>query len=174
MVYMTMLTPTRKAYSRWPGTGGAIGSRERFCSSIAQAPAIETSPLTIFFAFAVTAVVLIVTIVVLLRAPIMVAKTGKAVTSKAAGSALPVVTRHQKLAPKKQKLLTAQLIKLAKMLLIVIPAILGLLMATIVTPPLPVDIMAFVLGILALGGLVNFSIQYLLARWLRIDSENLV
>lgn len=140
----------------------------------AYTPSVEMSPFMVFVALAITAVVIVATILVFLRAPLTVARTGKAVTTKAADSALPVITRHHKLAPSRKKLLTVRLIKLAKLLLTLIPVIIGFALGGFVAPPLPFDVTAFVTSILALCALQAFSAQYIFARLLKVDPKQLV
>lgn len=132
-----------------------------------------TSPVLAVAAVTATIVVLIITIIVLLRAPIAIARTGKTVTSKAASSALPLITRGKPLTPAKKRLLTTELIKLAKLLLVILPVAICSL-GFFVETPLPFDMSIFVSSILALIAVAWFSAQYVAARFLAIDTEALV
>ena len=136
-------------------------------------PAAETSPLLIVVAVSITVVVLIMTIIVLLRAPKTIAKTGRTVTLKAANSALPLVARGKELTPAKQRRLTTRLVKLAKLLLAVLP-VAATCIGFIVEPPLPFDIVVFASSALAISALLWFSAQYGVARLLSVDPTLLV
>lgn len=133
----------------------------------------EFSPITIFFALAITAAVLIMTVIVILRAPATITKTGKSVTTKAANTALPLIARGKPLPAAKKKLFTANLVKVAKLLLILLPvALLGV--GFFIELPLPFEIAALISSVLAFLAIAWFSLQYLLARWLRVKPELLV
>lgn len=133
----------------------------------------EVSPIAVFLALAITAIVMIATIVVLLRAPMTIARTGKSVTTKAATSALPLIARGKPLPAAKKKRLTANLVKLAKLLLVLAP-VAALSLGVFVELPLPFEIVALVSGVLALIAVSWFSAQYLLARWLGVNLDQLV
>ncbi len=141
---------------------------------VSYAPSIPASPLTVILAVAITVVILIVTIVVFLRAPITVAKTGKTVTTKAADSALPLITKGHKLPPAKKRLLTASLIKAAKLLLVLVPVAALAVLNFFVAPPLSYDIVIFSGSVLALIAVLCFSTQYISARFLKVAAEALV
>lgn len=133
----------------------------------------EASPLMMIFAVAVTIIVLIVTVIVLLRAPVSIAKTGKSVTTKAAGSALPLITKGKVVTQAKQKKLTASLIKLTKLLLVIIPVILASL-GYFADIELPFEAAMLASSLLAIIAMLSFSIQYIAARLMNIDSKLLV
>lgn len=136
-------------------------------------PSSEISPIVAFIALAITVAVLIVTVIIILRAPVTITKTGKSVTTKAANTALPLIARGKPLPAAKKKLLTANLVKLAKLLLVLIPvALLGI--GAFVEMPLPFEIAALVSSVLAFTSVAWFSLQYLVARWLNIKPELLV
>lgn len=140
---------------------------------MAPQPATEPSATAVIVAVGVTIVVLITTVVVLLRIPVTIAKTGKTVTTKAANSAIPLITRGHPISPAKRRRLTTELVKLAKLLFMLLPVAIGLL-GFFIEPPLPLDLSLFVSSILALSAVLCFSAQYISARLLAIDSSSLV
>lgn len=133
----------------------------------------EASPVLVLIATGITVAILIVTIIVLLRAPATIARAGKTVTSKAAGSALPLLTRGKPISPAKKRRLTAGLIKLTKLLLVLLPVAIGFL-GLIFETPLPFDVSMFVSSILALCAVIWFSAEYVTARLLAVDPTALV
>lgn len=142
-------------------------------SVVAPMPPSEPSPALAFVALFVTALVVIATIVVLLKAPVTVAMTGKTMTTKAANSALPIITRGRKLQPDKKRRLTANLIKIIKLILLLLPVSMGLVGAFI-TMPLPFELRIFVSSVLALCSVLWFSLQYITARLLKVETRLLV
>lgn len=137
------------------------------------ASSVDMSPIAVFFALMVAALVLVATVVMLLRAPVAIARTGKTVTTKAAGSALPLITRGKTLPAAKKKRLTASLVKLAKLLLILLP-ITVLSIGMFVELPLSLEIIALISGVLALMATAWFSAQYIFAHWFGIKPEQLI
>ena len=130
------------------------------------------SPILIGLAIVVTIIMLIVTIVLIIRAPVSIARTGKAVTTKAAASIVPLVVHHP-LPASKKRILTNRLVKVIKLSLIVLPFLLTLA-STLLTSPLPQDVIIFVGAALAIGSLIWFSIQYLSARLFTMNPDKLV
>lgn len=136
-------------------------------------PAESLSPFMVYASIVISVLVIILTIFVLLKAPITIAKTGKAVTTKAAGSTLPLISKKKQLPQEKKKLLTAELIKLTKVALVLIPtiaSICGFLLAL----PLPYEVILFVSTVLGIAALILFALQYLIARALKVSLELLV
>lgn len=130
------------------------------------------SPLLIGFAILFTVFMIGLTIVMLLRAPFSIAKTGKVVTTKAASKIVPLVT-HRPLTPTKKRILTNQLVKIIKLSLVLLPF--GLCAVSIlITTALPSDVVVFASGLLAIGSLVWFLAQYLAARLFRVKLDKLV
>lgn len=121
----------------------------------------------------VTVVVVGISAVVLVRLPFKIAQSGEKITHQTADAVLPVITHHQQLAPARRKRLTAQLIKYIKFAACLLPM---LLLAGIffVDSPLPRDIVVIVGCILTIGSLVWFSLEYLLARWLKVPAERVL
>ena len=130
------------------------------------------SPFITIIAVIITIVVIGVTIFALVKLPLAVAKTGKKVTHEAAEFALPIIARHKALPEKKRRILTARLIRLIKLKLIVIPVI-ALFFVPQNDLPLPFDAILFVGAILAVGSLVWFGAQLILARLLHSPADRL-
>lgn len=132
-------------------------------SPVAPQASVPMSPVTLFFTFMITVAVIIVTIVILLRAPVTIARTGKTVTTKAAGSMVPLVAHGKPLPAATRRRLTAQLIKLVKLLLVILPVMIASFGAFIELP-LSFEIVIFVSATLALIAIAWFSAQYIFAR----------
>ena len=141
---------------------------------VVQQPVVtESSPFMMLFALVVTVIVVIATVIILVKIPMAVARTGKTVTTKAAESAIPLVTKHQPLPPAKKKRLTVNLIKIMKLFLVLIP-IGVILLGTFIELPLPYEIVVLISGILSFFSLFWFSLQYIFARLLKVDAGRLV
>lgn len=131
------------------------------------------SIVSIVIAMIVTILVLGLTIYVLLRAPVSVAGTGKKATTKVAEATVPLITQRKNLPKDQKEVLTAQLIKVIKLIIILLPVAVSFV-GHAVQLPLPVDIVVLFSGILAMIGTFWFSAQYILARILKVPLENLV
>lgn len=131
------------------------------------------SPYLLFVGGVVSVLLIIATIIVLLQAPITIAKTGKSVTTKAARSAIPIVTHGKPIAPAKKKRLTIQLVKLVKLLCCIVPVI-GIYAGAFTALPLPLEIITFIGNSLAISAIFWFSLQYLFARLLAVAPDQLV
>jgi hypothetical protein len=140
---------------------------------VAPPASTESSPVIAFIATGVTLAVIVLTIIVLLRAPMTIANTGKTVTTKAAGSALPLITHGKPLAPAKKKRLTVQLVKLVKLCIVLLP-VFALLPGLLVELSLPFDVVILVSSVLALIAIFWFSVQYITAQLLAADPGLLV
>lgn len=138
-------------------------------------PAISVapSPATLIFALVTTIVILAITVFALLRVPVAIAKTGKTITTKAADSAVPLVSRGKPLPEKEKRRLTAQLTKLMKLLLVLLP-IATLCLSMSIEFALSFELAILVASALAIAALFWFSLQYLLARALNLNFERLV
>lgn len=141
--------------------------------SIVPPPPATESPLAVVAAVAVAVFVILLTVIVFLRAPVTIAKTGKTITSKAAESTLPIITKRKPLPKNKKKLLTAQLIKLMKLALTLLP-LLSLPIGFSIDLPLPAEAVALVSSLLAGLAIFWFSLQYIGAKLLKIDPSQLV
>lgn len=137
-----------------------------------QTPTMPSS-MAMPLAVAITATVLIVTIVIILRAPKTIVRTGTTVTTKVAQSALPLITQHQKLSPAKAKRLTAELIKVSKLLLVTLPVAIGCIGA-VIELPLPLDLALLVSSVLAMCALLCFCLQYIVAPLVGVRTQFLI
>jgi len=130
------------------------------------------SPLLIGFAIIFTIFMLVLTVLLLVRAPLSIARTGKKATTKTASAIVPLVIHHP-LSPAKKRRITSQLVKAIKLTVILLAFVLGFL--SLLTPTtLPFDIIMFGSATLAIGSLVWFSAQYLSARALKVPLDKLV
>lgn len=122
----------------------------------------------------VTIIVFIITIVILVRLPQAIAKTGKKVTHTAAKTLVPIVAHTHELPAKKRLQLTARLLKIIKLTLCLMPF--GLLLVSYFYPPKGLSIeLIWVLGaMLAVGTMVWFSLQYAIAAARNVPNEKLI
>lgn len=145
-------------------------------SNAPEAPVIEFhSPplLAIILAVIVTTAVLIITVMVLIRLPATISETGKKATLKSAEAIIPVLTHHRTLPAHKKRQLTIQTIRLIKFVFTLLPFLLLLLTAYVPTS-LPDEIVMLVGAFLALGTLLWFSLEYTVARILKVKPIKLV
>ena len=131
------------------------------------------SPILFLVAIIITVVVIAVSAIILIRLPIAIAKTGKKTVQSTAQAIIPVVTHHQKLPAKKQRLLTARIIKYIKFTLCILPIILLFVFINITTSQISDELLIFLEATLTIGSLLWFSLQYLVARWQKVAAENL-
>lgn len=138
-----------------------------------HAPTVGASPITVFLALAVTAVIMVITIIMLLRVPITIAKTGRKVTTKAASSVVPIVTRGKPIKQAEKWRLTVRLIKLSKLLLALLPVVIGFF-GFAVELSILTELVVFLSCVLAGIAIICFGAQYLLAELLKVDQKQLV
>lgn len=131
------------------------------------------SPILIGFALIFTVFMLIVTIIILVRSPLSLARTGRIITARTAETIVPVITHHRPIPASKKRHLTTQLIKVIKFSLVMMPFLLCYL-SIFVQSALAFDIVLFSSAILAIGSLVWFMAQYLSARLLRVPLDKLI
>ena len=110
---------------------------------------LATSPIMIIIAIIVTAFVLALTAVVLVRLPRKIGLRGARITHKTANLVVPIVIKHKPLPKKKLRRLSYQVILSIKALLILLP-VAGLLYAPAATP---------------LPGLVIWALAIFCASW---------
>lgn len=132
------------------------------------------SPLMLVIAIAITIFVIVVSAVILIRLPVAIAKTGKKTVSSAAEAIIPVITHHQKIPPKKKKILTFELVKLIKLTLCVLPIIFLLISTQLTNSQLPDDLLVFICSALTIASLAWFSLEYIFARVLKVPTERLL
>ena len=116
-----------------------------------------SSPLLIVLGVAVTAVMLIVSVIVLIKFPIKVAQTGNTLTHKAADAIVPVISNHKKLSAKKKWILTQRIMFYVKAVLVLIP-----LTACFLVPydaSFSREIVVFVGGVLATLAMCFFAFE---------------
>lgn len=134
------------------------------------APSATTSglsPLLLFVAIMVTALVVLVSVVILIRLPLALAKTSHKAVAKTSNFVLPVVTHHKRLTPAKKRRLRAEIIVGLKLAACLAPLLL-LGISFFITPPLAVGLV-FVVGLwLALSSLLWFGLEYLMAKLLKL------
>lgn len=133
----------------------------------------QDSPLIIGLALLVVFIVLTVTIVVIMRLPIRIAKAGSKALNTTSHAIIPIVTHHKKIPIKKQRLLDVKIIKLIKLIICLLPLVL-LAFSPLLDVSLPTSIIVIVGAFLAVGSLVWFGAQYLLANALKIKPETLL
>lgn len=127
----------------------------------------------VVIALLVTATVLAMTVVAIVRAPSRLAKTGKDITTKAATSTIPLVQRGKDLPAKEKNVLTARLVKIFKLLIVTIP-VLASFVGLIVDLPLPFELVLFINCAMAIMSILWFSLQYMLAQALDINDDTLI
>lgn len=141
--------------------------------AVRYTPPEQASPFITFGALFIAVIILIITIITFLKAPATIARTGKSVTTKVAVSAVPLVVRHQKIPPKKKKILTARIIQLIKLLIVALPFAL-VAVGAFITLPLPYETAMIIVAVLSITTLTAFGLQYTLAKLLGVDLEELV
>lgn len=127
----------------------------------------------VILALLVTAAVLAMTVVAIVRAPSRLAKTGKDITTKAAASTIPLVQRGRKLPEKEKSVLTAKLVKVFKLLIVTLP-VLASFIGLAVDLALPFELVIFINCSLAIMSILWFGLQYILAQALGIDAKELI
>lgn len=136
-------------------------------------PAVLTGGIWVFVTFAIALVFIALTVILLLKIPASIAKTGHDITEKSAKSITPIVIKNRKLKPSEQTKLTARLVKLIKLLLVTVPV--ALVCLTYFTgATLDIYSAIFVGCLLAILSLVLFSVQYLLAKLFKLQPKYLL
>ena len=136
-------------------------------------PAGDANIFMMIVAIIVTLVVIIAAGIILARLPIALAKTGKKAITSTSHVVVPIITRHQVLAPKKEKQLNALVQKYIKFAACVLPIILLAFMYVV-----PVDIdrnIALIMGCaLAMASLFWFTLEYSMAKFFGIHEGNVL
>ncbi len=132
----------------------------------------ETSLIVIIIGIIVTVIVLSLTILILIRLPKAVATAGKTTTTSVARAVAPAVSHHKKLSPKKEKLLTANLVRIIKYIAVVLPTLL-LFFVYVVNVELSHTIVLIIGATLGLGSFTWFTLEYVLARLFAIPIEDI-
>lgn len=131
------------------------------------------SPLLLLLAIIITIVVVLISVIILIRLPVAIAKTGKKTVQSTATAIVPIVTHHQKIPLKKQRILTARIIKYIKFALCITPILLLFIFINVAASQISNELLIFIEATLTIGSLLWFSLQYLTARWQKIATENL-
>lgn len=133
----------------------------------------ENSLLMIVIAIVVTVVVLIVTVVVLIRLPIALVRTSQKTVTHTVETIIPTITHHKPVSKKKRALLSTKIriyVKLALCLLPLIP----LVFVSTDTIGLDSSIALLIGSVLAIDSIIWFSLQYGVAKLLKIRLEKLL
>lgn len=130
----------------------------------------EPSLALLIIGVVITVFVIILTIVVLVRLPVAIGKTGKKVTQRTVSSVMPALTHHKKLPEKQQKRLHLTISFLFKTILAIIP-IAVLLFVPIETLPFSANVLWTVTVFLAAMTAVFFGLQYLLVKLGKLDGK---
>ena len=126
------------------------------------------STVSIIFIAVVVIVMVILTIYICIKIPATIGKTGSKITHQATDIALPIVTRHKKMALKKQLRLTARLLFLTKMAFCILPF--GLILLTDnADNNLSRNVVIIIGAFTAVCALTLFSLQAGVAKLLRVD-----
>jgi hypothetical protein len=133
--------------------------------------AVTSSPITAIVAIAVTAFVLVMTVIVIARLPKQIGKRGAKLTHQTADTIIPIVTKHKPLPQKKRRVLSYRIILVAKIVFIILPVI-GLIW---VRPPYPLTgAVVWAIGLYcACWSIVYFAIQQAIGFFAKIDTRQL-
>lgn len=133
--------------------------------------AVTSSPITAVVAIAVTAFVLVTTVIVIARLPKQIGKRGAKLTHQTADTIIPIVTKHKPLPQKKRRVLSYRIILVAKIVFIALPVI-GLIW---VRPPYPLtSAVVWAIGLYcASWSIVYFAVQQAIGFFAKIDTRQL-
>lgn len=160
-----------------PYMPGIVRLAEMFQGSAdASAPTQEvvaSGPPSLFLliiAFAATAIVIGLTLYILIKFPVTVAKSAQKMTQSTSARIVPIVTHHAKLPEKKRRWLTARIVIYLKLAICVLPVILCACTYFFETE-LGYALTIIIAAVLGLGSLLLLGAQLLAARWLKVKSE---
>ena len=133
--------------------------------------AVTSSPITAVVAIAVTAFVLVTTVIVIVRLPKQIGKRGAQLTHQTADTIIPIVTKHKALPQKKRRALSYRIILIAKAAFVILPTI-GLVW---VVAPYPLtDAAVWAIGLYCAGwSATYFVIQQAIGFFAKIDTRQL-
>lgn len=133
--------------------------------------AVASSPITAVLAIAVTAFILVATVIVIARLPKQIGKRGAQITHQTADSLIPIVTKHRPIPQKKRRMLSYRIILIAKVVAILLP-IAGLVWTA---SPYPLtDAIVWTIGIYCAGwSATYFMIQQAIGFFAKIDTRQL-
>lgn len=119
----------------------------------------------------ITVVMILVTIYAVIKLPSAVGKTGSKIVHKATTLALPVITNHKKLPPKKYLQLTARMLFISKLTLCIIPFGI-LLLANNPDIGLTRDIVMIIASASAVCSIACFGLQAASTKLLHVDYKH--
>lgn len=133
--------------------------------------AVTSSPITAVLAIAVTAFILVATVIVIARLPKQIGKRGAQITHQTADSLIPIVTKHKPIPQKKRRALSYRIVLIAKVVAILLPVV-GL---TWTESPYPLTYaIVYTIGIYCAGwSIIYFAIQQAIGFVAKIDTRQL-
>lgn len=133
--------------------------------------AVASSPLTAVIAIAVTAFILVATVIVIARLPRQIGKRGAQLTHQTADTLVPIITKHKPLPQKKRRALSYRIVLIAKTFAVILPVI-GLFWAA---SPYPLThLVVWTIGIYCAGwSAAYFMIQQVIGFFAKIDTRQL-
>lgn len=97
-------------------------------------PTLDSPPLAVTIAAGVTTILfLIITVIVLIKLPKAVSKTGEAIVHQTANAIVPVISHNKKIAATKKRVLTQRVVLLLRLTLVLLPLLLALFLPPIDT-----------------------------------------
>ncbi|MCB9820144.1 hypothetical protein H6796_02505 [Candidatus Nomurabacteria bacterium] len=146
---------------------------EKSSQPITTVASTEPTPtIVIVSVITISAVMMLLVTLALVRLPKQFGKAMQKTTQSVAESVLPVVTRHKKISKKKKLLISEKIIRFIKLLLAILPTVIFLAPLPIETS-LRFETAIFIAAVLAIISIIWFSLQYISAKLLRIDSKNI-
>ncbi|MGK2896272.1 MAG: hypothetical protein ACSLEY_01550 [Candidatus Saccharimonadales bacterium] len=140
-----------------------------------QAPSFtfHPSPFVITIVLIITAFIIALGFVAILRLPGEIGRAGKHITHSPATAAFPILTHHKKVSTKKKLEITYRITLMIKLLLILVPFV-GLLFSYFVSVDIPHELVLIIGGLCALMSLLWFSVQSGVAYLWRAPSDKLI
>jgi hypothetical protein len=120
---------------------------------------VPLNPFTLILIGIVTFALLVVTVIILVRIPQTIAKTGEQLVQHTSQIVLPVVTHHKKLPEKKRRLLSRRIRLMIQIVVSLIPVIIGLSLPGF--EELSKTIVMTIALFLGLISLISFSVSWL-------------
>lgn len=122
-------------------------------------PQDELSPIIVLVVGAITLFVLILTIIIFIRLPRTISKTGQHVVQHTAEAIIPTITHHKALPAKKRRELSRKLVIEIQLILVLLPFFIGLLIP-------PIDQLTKQIIIIVAAVLLGFSLLCFVCAWL--------
>lgn len=127
----------------------------------------------IFIGLVITVLVAILSVVILIKLPTSVARTGQALTSHTADKVVSSIKKRQTITSKKQKRLKQQTVLLLKLSFILVPVALSI-GSYFINLPLSYYIIVIIACIGAAAAIILFAIQLILASKLGVKRSQLL